>query len=335
MVMTFILALIIFAIIGALIASRKLDHEDDQTIAKVAGGVLTLIFFIVLGFSTFTTVDSGTVGVTKTFGKYGGTLTEGVNIVAPWTEVVEVNIKNQDYTMSAKSNEGQEQGDDSIKVTSSDQLAIPTDITVLYRVEPSRASDLLREVGDGYETKIVRPNAREIIRDIGAQFDAVSLVTTSRTTFSAKIDTELTRILEPFGIVVTSVNVRDMSLPAALQESITAKATASQLAEQKIAELRREQLQADITRTQAQATADSQQIVACGGKTQDVVGEDGKTKQVVVPNRGAECDQTQLTPAFLQSEYIKALKELVDSPNNSTLILPTDQALTPLINTGK
>ncbi|MEZ5168546.1 MAG: hypothetical protein R2695_19485 [Acidimicrobiales bacterium] len=43
--------------------------------------------------------------------------------------------------------------------------------------------------------------------------------------------------------------------------------------------------------------------------------------------------RAQLTPQYLQT-YIQALQALVDSPNNSTIILPFDQNLTPLINVG-
>ena len=53
---------------------------------------------------------------------------------------------------------------------------------------------------------------------------------------------------------------------------------------------------------------------------------------MVVPNPIDRCSQAQLTPQYLQWTYIQALQSLVDSPNNSTIILPFDQALTPLLN---
>ncbi len=39
-----------------------------------------------------------------------------------------------------------------------------------------------------------------------------------------------------------------------------------------------------------------------------------------------------LTQNYLQWYYISQLKEVVNSPNTSTIILPFDQKLTPLIN---
>ena len=53
-----------------------------------------------------------------------------------------------------------------------------------------------------------------------------------------------------------------------------------------------------------------------------------------MPNPIEECSQAQLTPQYLQYTYIQALKQLVNSPNNSTIILPFDSNLTPLINVG-
>jgi prohibitin 1 len=39
-----------------------------------------------------------------------------------------------------------------------------------------------------------------------------------------------------------------------------------------------------------------------------------------------------LTQNYLQWYYISQLKDVVTSPNNSTIILPYDQRLTPLLN---
>jgi hypothetical protein len=62
--------------------------------------------------------------------------------------------------------------------------------------------------------------------------------------------------------------------------------------------------------------------------------KDGEQVQTVVPNALTACSQAQLTQPYLQFTYIQALKALVASPNASTIILPFDQNLTPLINVG-
>jgi len=91
-------------------------------------------------------------------------------------------------------------------------------------------------------------------------------------------------------------------------------------------------VQADITRTQAQATSDAQQILACGGTSSTEV-RDGQTVTVVKPNSNDQCAAPPLTAEILQYSYIQALRDLVNSPNNSTVILGgTNGNGVPLIN---
>ena len=125
--------------------------------------------------------------------------------------------------------------------------------------------------------------------------------------------------------------MREVALASSIGKAVNAKVTAQQVEEQQEFEKATADQQADITRIQALATADSQQILACGGVAQKIV-RGGKEVETVVPNPLTRCNQTQLTPAYLQFTYIQALKQLVSSPNNSTLILPFDQNLTPLLN---
>jgi regulator of protease activity HflC (stomatin/prohibitin superfamily) len=134
------------------------------------------------------------------------------------------------------------------------------------------------------------------------------------------------------GIVLEDFQLREVHLDAQLQSAVTAKVAAQQDAERQQFELAKAQQQADITRVDALATADAQQILACGGDSQYVEQPDGGMIEVVSPKSIDRCSQAQLTPAYLQFTYIQALKALVNSPNNSTIILPFDENLTPLLN---
>ena len=89
-------------------------------------------------------------------------------------------------------------------------------------------------------------------------------------------------------------------------------------------------MQADITRTQAQATSDAQQILACGGTTTTQL-QDGKSVQVVTPNPNNRCSAPPLTAEILQYSYIQALRDLVNSPNSSTVILGGGTGAAPII----
>lgn len=290
-----------------------------------------LAIFLLL-FSSFTIIDGSAVGVVKTFGNYDETTLEsGVNLVAPWSDVSEVNVRTQTYTMSGKASEGDTEGDDAITVQSRDIADITTEVTIRYSVSKSKAADLIKDVGDDFVNQLLRPTARASLRDEAAAFNASELVTNKRGEYASAVQKAMQDDLGPRGIEIEAVQVRDQKLPKAVQKGANAKVKAAQDADKKDLELLSALRDADIKRTDAKATADSQQIQACGGVASVVSDDLGKERTIITPNYGEACDQSQLTPQFLQLQYIQALSKLVNAPNNSTLILPTDSNLTPLL----
>ena len=67
--------------------------------------------------------------------------------------------------MSAVHDEGTKSGDDAIRVLSADGLEVTIDLSVSFKVSASKAPQILRQIGDDYLDKIVRPVARTAIRD--------------------------------------------------------------------------------------------------------------------------------------------------------------------------
>ena len=94
--------------------------------AKFSRPVKTIgVIVMVVGFLTacIKQIDAGTVGVQSLFGKISdGILTSGLNFVNPLVEVESIDVKTQNYTMSAVRDEGDKEGDDAIRVLTSDGL---------------------------------------------------------------------------------------------------------------------------------------------------------------------------------------------------------------------
>lgn len=275
-------------------------------------------------------VDPGHVGIPVTFGNVGGQLDAGVAFTNPFASIHEMSVRTEDYVMVAKSNEGDTDGDDSIAVQGADGATGTVDATVLYRLERSKASEVYRELGTGFENLIIRPSARTCIRDGFVKFTMIEAATVRREEVATLITDCMTRRVEKLGITLESFQLRGVSVSASVQKAIDAKVAAEQAFQQAKFDLDRAALNADRVRVEAQGTADAQLIIACGSHT--VKGDDGKP--TVVPNSRDNC-QNNLTPEQLQYLYIQTLRALVDSPNNSTVILPFDQNLTPLLNLGK
>src|SRR5206468_942307 len=203
-----------------------------------------------------------------------------------------MDVKTQNYTMSGVHNEGSKSGDDAIRVLSADGLEVTIDLTVLYRVLPNEAPRIVKETGLDYEDKIVRPIARTRIRDNAVYYDAVSLFSTKRDEFQARIFQGIETEFKKRGLLLESLLVRNITLPAAVKSTIEQKIQAEQEAQKMQFVLQKERQEADRKRVEAQGIADYQHIIS-----------------------------ESLTDRQLQYEQIKAMKELAQSQNAKMIMI--------------
>ena len=148
---------------GFALAKQPSQFARNSKSVKLVG---LLIIAIGIMSSMFKVVDAGQVGVKSLFGKVDNSVMySGLHFINPIAEVTRFDIKTQNYTMSAVHSEGEQPGDDAIRVLTSDGLEVVIDLSVLFRVQGSAAPNILREIGTDYLQKIVRPVSRTVIRD--------------------------------------------------------------------------------------------------------------------------------------------------------------------------
>lgn len=253
-------------------------------IALIALGVLT---------ACFVQISPGVVGVQTLFGKVQpGVLTEGLNVVNPLVEVNHFDIRTQNFTMSATREEGEGMADDAIRVLSADGLEVEIDLTVLFRMIPEKAPEVLRTIGREYRDVIVRPLVRTKIRDFAAYYDAVSLYSTKRDEFQSRLSTAIEKEFKERGLVFEQLLIRNINLPQSVKAAIEAKINAEQESQKMRFVLDKERQEADRKRVEAQGIADYQRILT-----------------------------SSLTDKLLQYEQIKVQKELANSPNSKVVIM--------------
>lgn len=296
---------------------------------KRLGTSIGVAFAIVFVWTSIHIVTPGNVAVPVTLGHPGKPLTAGFHITLPFTTTYSMSTRTLNYTMSSNKLEGGAV-DDSVPVLGADGGAANVNATVLYRLDPKRATDVYRTLGTKYTAAIIRPTARSCIRTQFTLYSIVDAATTAWRQLESQVSECMKSQIEPTGVILQEFQLKEVTLSPQLQTAVNNKVASQQNAQQQKFELLTAQQAADITRIQALATADSQQILACGGRSTTVT-RNNQVVQTVIPNPIAECSQAQLTPAYLQFSYIQALKQLVNSPNNSTIILPFDKNLTPLI----
>jgi len=281
---------IIVLIAGMVIKNSPSPNSHFSGVITVVGVVIVVIGLLM---SSVKIIEPGKVGVQSLFGKVQTDVLEsGLHFIDPVVEVTEFDARTQNYTMSAVTTEGDKTGDDAIRVLSSDGLEVTIDLSVLYRVTPSKTPFILQNLGTDYVEKIVRPIARTAIRDNAVSYEAVALYSTKRQEFQDKIFRTISNSFAKNGIELQQVLVRNISLPTSVKASIESKINAEQDAQKMQFVLQKERQEADRKRVEAQGIADYQKILSTG-----------------------------LSDKQLQYESINAQKAIALSPNTKIIIM--------------
>lgn len=304
---TIIIFLFVILVISFLINKQLKENIQMQKVINSFRAILVIAILVFLIFASLVQIGPGQVGVTILFGSVqDNTLKSGLNIINPLVDVEKMDIKTQAYTMSGVKDEGQIKGDDAISTLSSDGLTIKLDVTVWFRLSENEVPNLLRTLGTDYIEKIVRPASRTALRDVSVKYTATDIYSSKRDDFVNDITKNLEKSFEGRGIVLEKVLMRNIELPERVREAIDEKIAAEQRAQQMVYVLQKEKQEAERKQVEAKGIAEAQKIIS-----------------------------NTINPQYLQWKYIEALKDLMNSKNNTIVITPYDQKLTPLLNLNK
>lgn len=240
----------------------------------------------------FTVVPAGHVGVVDFFGTVSeNTLKAGINPVNPLAKVVKMSVKTQELkeVMDVPSKEG---------------LTVQLEVSVLYHLNPEKAADVYKTVGEYYESIIIEPQFRSVTRGVTAGFEAKALYTSERELLSKLILDELEKMIATRGITVESAPLRRVGLPSGLAASIEQKLQAEQESQRMQFILTKEKQEADRKRIEAQGISDFQKIV----------------------NQG-------LNSQLLTWKGIEATEKLANSPNTKVIIVGGKDGLPLILDT--
>jgi regulator of protease activity HflC (stomatin/prohibitin superfamily) len=137
-------------------------------------------------------------------------------------------------------------------------------VSILYHLNPDKAAEVYKTVGENYESVILEPQFRSVTRGVTASYEAKALYTSEREALSIQILKEITAATEARGITVESAPLRRVGLPAGLTQSIEIKLQAEQESQRMQFVLMKEKQEADRKRIEAQGISDFQKIVVQG-----------------------------------------------------------------------
>ena len=286
----------IFIILGILVLFAGFALQRNPEVgrfAKTIRGIAILMILAGVLTKCIVQIEPGQIGVKTLFGKVqDNVLRSGLHFINPFMQIIRLDVKTQNYTMSGVQDEGSRTNDDAIRVLTADGLEVTIDLTVLYKLLPTEAPNLIKETGQDYTDKIVRPLTRTKIRDNSVYYDAISLYSSKRDEFQQRIFTSIDVDFKKRGLVLEQLLVRNITLPQSVKTTIEQKINAEQDAQKIQFVLLKEKQEAERKRVEAQGIADYQRIINIG-----------------------------LTDQQLQYEQIKAYLELAKSPNSKVIIM--------------
>ena len=298
------LLIVLLAALGIALLTVKPRNVSYPFNFKKFGYASLGLAVLALISESFTIIDPGYVGVPVTFGNVAAqSLPAGIHPIFFLTDVYKMSVQTKDYTMSSVNSEGNKTGDDAVATLSRDQLILKFDVSVWYHLDPSQANNVYSNIGLNYEEVIVRPAIRTALVNAATKFDASDVMSLQRDAYTKMVTEILLRELTGKGVILDNVLIRNVEPPTTVSDAIAAKLKASQEAQQMEYTIQYAQKEAQRKAIEAQGISNAQKIIGNG-----------------------------LTQNYLQWYYISQLKDVVSSPNNSTIILPYDQKLTPLLN---
>jgi regulator of protease activity HflC (stomatin/prohibitin superfamily) len=260
---------------------------------RVVAIAIAVLLLLLIG-SPVTVVPAGHVGVKDFFGNVSPyALPAGVRFVFPFTRVVKMSVQTQELKETAE-------------VPSQEGLTMDLEVSLLYRLDPSKAAEVYRSVGTQYAEVVVKPQIRSAIREVTASYDAKALYSAQREKVASEIFNLFSRITKERGILADSVLLRKIGLPDVVAKAIQEKLRREQEAEQMKFVLQKEQQEAERKRIEAQGVADFQRIVASG-----------------------------ISQQLLEWKGIEATEKLALSPNSKVVVIGNPKSGLPIILGGE
>ena len=262
--------------------------------ARSVGLLVIVLLVVLLGSCSLTTIDTGHVGVLTLFGQVTREqIPEGMHIINPLKAVTKLSIRTQESKEIAE-------------VPSSEGLLIHLEASLLYRLEPAQATDVYQKIGRDYMDVVVSPNFRSVMRTVTAAHTASALYSDARESVAQQMLVEMRKIVQPRGIMIENVLLRDIKLPQTLKASIEAKQQADQDAQRMNFVLQKERQEAERKRIEAQGISDFQRIVTVG-----------------------------ISQQLLEWKGIEATLEIAKSPNAKVVVIGNPKNGLPVIFSGQ
>jgi prohibitin 1 len=281
-------------VLGLALSAVALRRGGASPRAFRSLGLLAIVLvLVVVGARSIRVIPAGHVGVVDLFGRVAPeTLKSGIQFVNPLARVATLSVKTQELkeVMDVPSKEG---------------LSMQVEVSVLFHLDPDKAGDVYRTIGQDYVGVVLEPQFRSVTRGVTAAYEAKALYTSEREHLAQLITKDLRALLDQRGIAIESTPLRKLTLPTRITTAIEEKLSADQESQRMEFVLLKEKQEAERKRIEATGVADFQRIVSQG-----------------------------ISPDLLRWKGIEATTKIAESPNAKVIVIGSGKEGLPLILGG-
>jgi regulator of protease activity HflC (stomatin/prohibitin superfamily) len=243
------------------------QRDEFNPFKAIFTGVAVLIIILLIWSYMTAVVPAGYVGVKDTFGNVDNdVLQSGFHLKSPLTGVHMMSVRTQKYMDYGSSDKA------TITALSNDGLATTMDVAVMYHLDPVKAVEIYRGVGENYADVVMVNPIHSVPRDLISRYDTKTLysASTQGSTDRAKIEGELmegiTARLNDVGvknsIIIEQVSIRNIDFPQVYKDAITNKMKMDTEIQQKELEVKKQDMESNRMRSEAQGIADANRIIS-------------------------------------------------------------------------
>jgi len=289
---------------------RQIQTHNGGFPVKTTILVVIVLLLLMFGTKLYKTVPVGHVAVATLFGKivdesYSEGLHVPVNPLYSWTEF---DVREKTHKEHAQ-------------VPSQDQLQTSIDVSVQYRLNGAQAAHMLQTTGGMEQLLEVQlvPKLRSLLREQGKTIKRAEdfFLEETQDKLQTALVSGLQEYLEPKGVQVSAVLIRDITLPAFISKAIEAKKEREQAVEKQKAELER-------------FKTEQQQIVAQAEAQRRAAEELAQQKRVLADAQAYEIEKINQAigsnPSYIKLQSLEALKSISKDPASKVYFIDSNSS---------
>lgn len=192
-----------------------MTKEELGLIKMIGLGILAGIL-IIIGLNSYTIISTGHKGVVVLFGKVDekNVLSEGLHIVNPLTNIIEIDVRRQKESFKTQP-------------YTKDVQTATIDVVFTYSLNPTGVASLYKNFGDNWKDKLINPVLQTSLKNVIGKWEASDLVE-NRSKAIEQINNSLKERLNGKYVLYDSFDLINIDYSDAFEKSIEEKQIATQ-----------------------------------------------------------------------------------------------------------